>query len=96
MVASPELLKQRPEPEMTVASLDAKHRVHRRAMMQALQPLICARPPAEESLKARLLWESHLERAAIYRAEFYQLRLRQLAERQALIEDITSRAREEA
>lgn len=91
MVAFPALLKRNPEPKMTVASLDARHRVQRRSVMVALEPMVCTPAPAEPTLRARLAVDAHLERTARLRATFYSLRLRQEDEREALIDAICKR-----
>ena len=91
MVAFPALLKRSPEPKMTVASLDARHRVQRRSVMIALEPMVRSPAVAEDTLQARLIAEVHLERTARLRATFYSLRLQQEEEREALIDAICKR-----
>ena len=76
---------------MTVASLDARHRVQRRSVMVALEPMVCSTAPVDDTLKARLAMEVHLEQTAHLRASFYSLRLRQEEEREALIGAICKR-----
>jgi len=88
MVAFPEFLKRHAEPAMTVASIDALHRVQRRSVMMALEPMICTRPPDDSDLRHHLSWVSHLEQTASLRARFYSLRQKQTSDRQVLIDDI--------
>lgn len=91
MVAFPALLRRSPEPKMTVASLDARHRVQRRSVMVALEPMVCSPAPTELTLREQLALATHLERTARLRATFYSLRLRQDKEREALIAAICQR-----
>ena len=92
MVAFPPLLKRRSEPKLTVASLDARHRVQRRSMMAALQAM--RSPPVldVDPLLAGMTQEIHQERIASLRAAFYRLRLQQEAERAELIAALCPRA----
>ena len=89
MVSFPEFRKSAPKPTMTVASLDARHRVQRRSVMMAMESLRAVAAPAPDDLCGRLEWEGHLERTAHLRARFYRLRMLQQAERQELIEALT-------
>jgi hypothetical protein len=89
MVIFPDLRRQNETSGLTVASLDARHRVQRRSLMMALEPMIRAVQPGDasrEHLVEQLLLEAHLEQTASLRACFYRLREDQFREREALIE----------
>ena len=95
MVALPEFFRSEPvKPrQMTVASLDAKHRVARKALLQTLETMIFPSTPQPDTLQGALMLDAHLERTAALRAEFYQVRQAQGVERTALIESLSRRPR---
>ena len=78
---------------MTVASLDALHRVQRKRALTALAPLVLGQEIPDGSAgetHRQILGEARLENAARLRARFYRLRLKQQEERLELIEQISS------